>query len=480
MKNIIADFFSYNYFDIIFAVLIVFGFLAIQRLKATKRLSFPTLLLLAFLFALVAGVFMLLISSFLHGFNSDMSYIDYYNKMMERSFVKEGLVFVKDLFLTLMKLMVVPLVFFSILNVTITHKMQSRRQLVSIFSGFILTVLLGAIVGIFVSILFDVGNGMSIAVSKEELARFSEYVAAVKDYQLFTFIQSFVPSNLVEAMMKGNVIGIMIFAALMGMGVKRAMKRYNEEMEVVIKFINGIFHVLTYMVRTILSILPYSIFAMIVLLIVARDFASLTNLIWYFIAIMVAIFILFIVHMLVLALQGLSPIQYVKNVLPALVVAFSTASSNATLPVTITTLKERTGVSDSVATLVPTLGTSMGMTGCGGIFPAIIVMLTLNAMGEPITASLIVMTLVYGVLASFGTQGIPGTATIAATFVLTSLGLPLGALVLVAPIDFFVDMFRTALNVNGSMVVAISSDHAMNTFDENAFYAENEKNSMTN
>ncbi len=433
-----------------------------------KRLSFPTTLILAFLVGLATGAIILFVSPMVS------------SAVVKDTFVYSGVDFLRQLFVTLMQMMILPLVFFSILNVVIAQQIKSRKAMFGIIGGFVLMVTIGLILGTTLASITGLGTNLNLEVPASELEALSKYTSAVSSYGFFTLLASFIPSNIIKAMSDNNIIAVILFVALLGTGINRAKKRYAEEISVVTKFVNGIYHGLSYMMRSILLLLPYSIFAMMIRLLVARDFKSLTTLAVYTAVIFAAMALAFIIQMTMLLIQGISPIQYIKNVLPTLIVAFSTSSSNATLPVNITTLQERAGVSKPNATLVPTLATSMGMIACAGIFPSVLAIMTLHSLGMDVTVTKVGLILMFGILGSFGVQGIPGTATIAATFLLTSLGLPLGAIVFVAPIDFFVDMFRTTLNVNGGMIVALSADKMQGTWDEKVFKEDSKVKNMEN
>lgn len=433
-----------------------------------KRLSFPTTLMLSFLIGLVTGAIILFVAPMIS------------DQVVKDTFVYSGVDFLRQLFVTLMQMMILPLVFFSILNVVIAQQIKSRKAMFGIIGGFVLMVTIGLLIGTSLGVVTGLGTNLNLEVAAKDLEALSKYVTAVDGYGFFSLLASFIPTNIIKAMSDNNIIAVILFVALLGSGINRAKKRYGEEISIVTKGVNGIYHALSYMMRSILLLLPYSIFAMMIRLLVARDFASLSTLAFFTVVMFVGMAIAFIIQMIMLMVQGLSPIQYIKNVLPTLIVAFSTSSSNATLPVNITTLQERAGVSKSNATLVPTLATSMGMIACAGIFPSVLAVMTMHSLSIEVTLAKVGLILIFGILGSFGVQGIPGTATIAATFLLTSLGLPLGVIVFVAPIDFFVDMFRTTLNVNGGMIVAVTADHLQGTLDMKVFNEKSADKNMQN
>ena len=146
----------------------------------------------------------------------------------------------------------------------------------------------------------------------------------------------------------------------------------------------------------------------------------------------------------------LSPVRFLKGMAPAAVTAFTTQSSIGTLPVTIRSLTQNLGVDEDVASFTAGLGANLGMPGCAGMWPTLVAIFAINALGIPFTpvqyGFLVLLTLVV----SIGTVGVPGTATITATALLAALGLPVETIALVAPISSIVDMGRTATNVLGA------------------------------
>ena len=150
-----------------------------------------------------------------------------------------------------------------------------------------------------------------------------------------------------------------------------------------------------------------------------------------------------------------NPIHYYKNVYQALLVAFTTRSSFGTLPVTEETLKNKLHLPQITASFVPSMGATIGMNACAGVFPAMLVITVLHILHQPLTPGIFFMVMAVNAMASLGVSGIPGTAFVAAAVTLTTLGLPYSVVGLVQGIDPIIDMGRTATNVNGAMTTAM-------------------------
>ena len=180
-----------------------------------------------------------------------------------------------------------------------------------------------------------------------------------------------------------------------------------------------------------------------------------------------------IVYVILLLFMGVNPIVFYKKAFTTLLFAFSSRSSVGTLPYTLKNLEEDLGVSQETANFVATLGTSIGMNGCAGVFPAMLGVLMGSAVGAEMDLSFYFLVVGVVTVGSIGIAGVPGTATVAATVTLNGLGFghTIASIGAIFGIDPIVDMGRTMLNVAGSMVSAIMVDKWEGTFDKQAFLA---------
>ena len=171
---------------------------------------------------------------------------------------------------------------------------------------------------------------------------------------------------------------------------------------------------------------------------------------------------------------GLNPVTYFKKAKSVLLLAFTSRSSVGALPATINALTEKLGVNDATANTVASFGTTAGMQGCAGIFPALCIVYISNVAGIQLDMTMYVMSVIVVALGSLGIAGIPGTATMSASVSLsgTGLGAYFGMISPVLAVDPIVDMGRTMLNVSGSMTNAIVVDRLLGTFNKEAFDAE--------
>ena len=172
----------------------------------------------------------------------------------------------------------------------------------------------------------------------------------------------------------------------------------------------------------------------------------------------VACIAVLVLHSIVLLLNGFNPLDYYKKSYMALLVAFTTRSSYGSLSVTEGILKNKFNVNQVASSFVPSIGATLGMNACAGVFQAMFVVMAMHITHQPITWPIVFMVMFANAIASLGISGIPGTAYIAAGVSLSFLGLPYGVVALVYGIDSIVDMGRTAVNVNGMMATAVVID----------------------
>src|SRR5699024_10594422 len=162
---------------------------------------------------------------------------------------------------------------------------------------------------------------------------------------------------------------------------------------------------------------------------------------------------MFIIHLVLVSLFGLNPVRFVQKVIPVLLFAFTSRSSAGTIPLNINAQKNALGVDQGVANMSASFGATMGQNGCAGIYPAMLAVMIAPSVGiDPLTFSFIIpLVLIIGI-SSFGIAGVGGGATFAALIVLSSLNLPVALAGILISVEALIDMGRTALNVNGSMV----------------------------
>lgn len=355
-----------------------------------------------------------------------------------------------DGFLKLLKLVIIPLTFSTIVssfakldNITLVKRLGTRTLL-----WFMITAVIAACVGIAIGSIFNPGAGLTLT---QEVSSYSPRVIPSISG---TFLDM-VPGNLIGQIADGKVIPVIIFAIFFGLGLTSIGEKGNT----VRTFFEEFAQVMFKITRKIVRLSPYGIFALLVPVGNQYGIETLLPLGKFIVAIYAACAVQLIIYGVLLALFAKrNPISFFKQFWPAMITGFTTQSSLGTLPVTLETLVDRVKISERVAGFVAPLGATMKMDGCGAIYPAVVCILTAQIFGIDLSIQQYILIVITAAIATIGTAGVPGTASIMTTVVLTSVGLPLQGLALVIGIDKIIDMMRTMTNVTGAGVCATIVD----------------------
>ena len=442
-----------NIKTISFIAILVAIFVLVRKMEK-KKVKFSTRMISAMGIGLVLGLFIQLVA----GFPKDPSSIRWIEE------VSKWYGLVGNGFMDLLKMLVVPLIFVSIIRVIINMKDGVNLGKLTLKS---LTVLLGttalaAIVGLVVGNLFNLGAGEVLITSNTDMREITSIVDTLR---------GLLPSNPVNAMAEGNIVAVVIFAAFVGTSMKRLNKKYSDVIKPAWDLVEASYKIITSVAMTVIKFMPYAVVALLANTIAARGVGAILGVVDFIIALYVSVAIMFIIHLIIIALNGLNPFKYVKNVMEPLILAFTSRSSLGTLPVTIETLTEKAGVDNGVASFVGSLGSNAGMNGCAAIYPALMAVTVANMSGTPMDFSFYGMLLVIIVISSLGIAGLPGTATMAVSVVISGMGMgaafPLvGGIIAIDPI---LDMGRTMLNVNGTMVTAVTVANSFGDINKEKF-----------
>ena len=368
-------------------------------------------------------------------------------------------------FMDLLKMLVVPMVFVSILRVIMNMgEGDDLGKLTFKSLGMLLmTTALAAIVGIVV------GNVMKLGVGTDVVATADTELREITP--LVDTLRGLLPSNPVASMADGNIVAIIIFATFLGLAVKRLSKKYLDIIKPFIDLVEAFYKIIVSVAMTVIKFMPYAVVALLANTITARGLASMISVVQFIVALYISVAIMFVIHLIIIALNGLNPITYIKNAAEPLLLAFTSRSSLGTLPVTIEALTDKQGVEEGVASFTASLGANMGMNGCAGIYPALMAVTIANMAGVEMNASFYAMLLVVITISSLGIAGLPGTATMAVSVVLSGVGIgsyfPLAGGILA--IDPILDMGRTMLNVNGSTTTAVIVGKSLKKLDKEVF-----------
>lgn len=414
--------------------------------KMSKKLKFNKLMITSIFIGLILGIFIQAVVKF----PSDPTSITWINEITAwYGLFGNG-------FMDLLKMIVVPLVLVSIIRVIMNMKDDNLGKLTfRSMTMFFVTTAIAAIIAIVVANLFKLGTNLEVVNSSNEVR---EIVS------LPSTIRGLLPSNPVQAMAEGNTVAVVIFAVFLGLAIRRLRRKYMDIIKPFIDLVEAFYKIIVSVAITVIKMMPYAVVPLMASTIASRGVKSLLDVTDFILALYISVVIMFLVHIIIIAASGMNPITYIKNSSKALILAFTSRSSLGTLPVTMEVLTDNLNVDLGTASFVTSLGSNMGMNGCAGIYPALVSVMIANMAGVQMNFTFYVMLIIVITISSLGIAGIPGTATMAVSVVISGMGMasyfPLaGAIIAIDPI---LDMGRTMLNVNGAMTAAVAVDNSLN------------------
>ena len=367
-----------------------------------------------------------------------------------------------QIFINLLKLLVVPLVFVSL--VCGVGQVSSGSQLGSIGIKSALLYLLTTSFAIFSALLiasfFSPGAGINI----ETVNTFSAPEApSLKE----TLINIF-PTNPVSAMSEGNMLQIIVFALLFGYG----LLKIGENGEKIKIFFENLYQIILQIVNIVILVSPIGVFCLIFNIFATLGIEIITDLLEYFLVLtFILIFHASFTYSIMLSLSNLNPLIFFRKMRETMLFAFSTSSSSATMPITLKTVEEKLGVGKSVSSFCVPLGTTINMDGTA-IMQGVATVFIAQAFAIELTFTEYLMVILTATLASIGTAGVPGVGLIMLAMVLQQVGLPVEGIALIIGVDRLLDMIRTAVNVSGDAMVSCIVAKSENKLNEEIFNKE--------
>lgn len=354
-------------------------------------------------------------------------------------------------FVNLIKMLVIPIVFVSL--VLGTAGISDPKKLGRIGVKTIVFLLSTTAIAIFLALV--VALIVKPGVGNFQLP--SEEVEVTEAPPVMETLINIIPTNPITAMAEENMLQVIAFSLFVGFAIARLGEKTNG-LKRIFEQLND---VLMYLVQLVMKFAPFGAFALIATVIGGEGLDGIAAMFKYFILVVIVL----ILHVLVVycpalsVLGKMSPIKFFKGFSPAMIVAFSTSSSNATLPVSMEAAQKNLGVSRTVSGFVQPLGATINMDGTA-IMQGVATVFIAQIVGQDLTIAQLLTVLLTATLASIGTAGAPGVGVIMLTMVLTSVGLPVEAIALVLGVDRLVDMFRTTVNITGDAVCAVVVDHS--------------------
>ncbi|XAF71224.1 L-cystine transporter [Staphylococcus hsinchuensis] len=383
---------------------------------------------------------------------------------------------VGDGYVALLQMIVMPLIFISIVSaftkIQIGEKFAKIGMYIFIF--LIGTVTIAAIIGIISSLAFGL-DASSIDLGHAESARGHEIADKAKDMTAHTLPQQILellPSNPFldfTGQRTTSTIAVVIFAAFIGFAFLRVMRKQPESGHLLKRGIDALYDLVMAIVTFVLRLTPYGILAIMTTTIATSDFGAIWTLGKFVIASYVALIAMYIIHLIIISILGLNPITYVKKTAEVLLFSFTSRSSAGSLPLNVQTQKNRLGVPDGIANFSASFGLSIGQNGCAGIYPAMLAIMVAPAAGFDVNLQFILTVIGVVIISSFGVAGVGGGATFASILVLSTLNLPIALAGVLISVEPLIDMGRTALNVNDSMLAGTGTAKLTKNLDKDLY-----------
>ncbi len=375
--------------------------------------------------------------------------------------INEGILrVIGTIFISALKMLVVPLVFVSLVaGVMSLRDIRALGRIGAKTLGFYLTTTALAITSaLFLASITQPGKGVAKVAATTFTPKPPPSISEV--------LIGLVPSNPVAAMAEGHMLQIIVFALLFGLSIAIAGERARRLADIIM----DLNEVTMKMVGIVMVIAPYGVFCLIARTFANQGIAVILPLAGYFLTVLAALLLhLFVVYSGLLALLGrLNPVIFFRKMWAATTFAFSTASSNATIPVTLDAVENRLGVKNSIASFTVPLGATINMDGTA-VMQGVATVFIANAYGIALPPSAYMTVVLTATLASIGTAGVPGVGLVMLTLVLNQVGLPAEGIALIIGVDRLLDMVRTAVNINGDATVTCIVAKSEGQLDEAVF-----------
>ncbi|GAW94778.1 MULTISPECIES: dicarboxylate/amino acid:cation symporter [Colwellia] len=410
---------------------------------------------------MVAGILLGTFLQWLMPNGSDKIINLYFFDLSLKGFLVDGVLeVIGQIFMSSLRMLVVPLVFVSLVCGVCSLKDISKLGRIGgkAIGLYLATTAIAISFAIFVALLIAPGEGVNMVANSSFTSKEAPSLAQV-------IIQMF-PTNPFASFAEGNMLQIIVFALLFGIAIALSGKAGDR----IAALFDDLSVVIMRLVSILMNIAPYGVFALLATLFTSVSLDTFGNLIKYFFV----VFFVLLIHALVTypiilkLLTGLNPLIFLKKMRDTAIFAFSTASSNATIPVTLETATKKMGVKNSIASFTVPLGATINMDGTA-IMQGVATVFIAQVFAQDLTLADYLTVVLTATLASIGTAGVPGVGLIMLAMVLEQVGLPVEGIALIIGVDRLLDMTRTAVNVTGDSMVSVVIAKSEGQFDHEMY-----------
>ena len=403
-----------------------------NEVKEKKKIGLTTRIFIALIAGAIVGIA-------LNMFAADVDFVQ--NVLVNGIFYVVGQGFIR-----LMQMLVVPLVFCSLIcgATAIGDSKTLGKVGVKIIGFYIFTTMMAVAVALGIGLLIKPGMGLDMSqIQTAEVAASSDSVSFAET------LLNIIPKNPIGALANGEMLQVIVFALIVGV----ILAKLQDKTQLVTNFFQQGNDIMMEMTMAVMKLAPIGVFCLIAKTFAEIGFEVFIPLLKYMFCVLLALAVqCFVVYLGLLKIfSGLNPFIFIKNFFPVMAFAFSTSTSNATIPMNIDTLAEKMGVSKRISSFTIPLGATINMDGTS-IMQGVAVVFTAQAFGIPLDMMDYLTVIGTATLASIGTAGVPSVGLITLTMVFNSVGLPIEGIALIMGIDRILDMTRTAVNITGDAV----------------------------
>lgn len=421
-----------------------------KTVKEKKKMGLSTKIFIALLTGAVAGVL-------IHYFMPDSSF--------KNDVLMNGILYVLgNGFIRLMQMLVVPLVFCSLVcgSMAIGDTKTLGKVGIKTILFYILTTALAISLALGVASLINPGIGMDITVTDSQTAQ----TTADTSINFVETLLNIIPKNIFESLAAGDMLPVIVFALFVGI----MLAKLGNKASTVANFFSQFNDVMMEMTMAIMKVAPVGVFCLIARTFAGIGFDAFVPMLKYMISVILALALqcFGVYQILLFIFTRLNPFKFVKKFFPVMTFAFSTSTSNATIPMSVDTLSKKIGVSKRISSFTIPLGATINMDGTS-IMQGVAVIFIAQAYGMTLTPSAILTVIATATIASIGTAGVPSVGLVTLSMVLSSVGLPTEGIALIMGIDRILDMLRTAVNVTGDAVCTTIVAKLEGAFNKDVF-----------
>lgn len=391
-----------------------------------------------------------------------------------KSYLKDYLLPFGNTFMDLIKLVIVPLIFFVIVTgiTGMTDSASFKRIGLKAAAVFLSTALVAVLIGIGFGLLFHPGVGVDLGSLIKGADQSHVQHGGGEGFSLEKVLSIFVGSNIVGSMSTNDhLVQVVFFAIFFGITVNS----FGDKMQPVKDFCKLASQVFFKMISAIMNLAPYGVFALLAPMIASQGLDLVKSLAYLVLTVFSALFVQYLLFGPILAVFGkLSPLPFYKKMVEVQIVAFSTSSSKATLPTAMRVLQERMGVSATSTDFILPLAASINMVGIS-IYLSICSIFIAEATGIHLGLSQYLILMLTATIGAIGGAGIPGGSIVMMGMVFNALGLPLEGIAVILGIDRILDMLRTVVNLSCDCMMTVLIDKSEDTFNADVYFDRDQK-----